>query len=271
MSKLKIGISQGRLIKSPKNQLQWFPGEKWREEFLIANKIGLNHIELLAELKHNPNNPIWTKEGRDQLKKYSHKYKIQNYSACFDYLIENPINFDFSIKSDLFIYSKNFIDACSELNIKAIILPLLGVNDLKKSKLKILTRFLEAIAPYAFEKNIFIAIESLAAPDLIIKLLEDFLKYKSGCVYDTGNRVLLSNNQEEDILRLSNFINHIHIKDKNLKNENVILGHGIVDFESIFSAIFKINYKGTLTMETNRGENPEETAINNIKLINKYL
>ena len=50
MEKLKIGISQGRLIKPPNNELQWFPGIKWKEEFQIANQIGLNHIELLAEV-----------------------------------------------------------------------------------------------------------------------------------------------------------------------------------------------------------------------------
>ncbi len=271
MKRLKIGISQGRLIKPPNNELQWFPGIKWKEEFDIANQIGLNHIELLAEVNHNKNNPLWTKSGRNEIKKYSQKYKVENYSACFDYLIENRINDNISEKSGIFIYSKKFIDACSELNIKMIILPFLGENNLELSKLKPIREYLEILVPYAFSKRIFISIESLAEPELIIKLLEKFLTFSSGCVYDTGNRVLLSKNQEKDIVKLSKYINHVHIKDKNEKNENVVLGNGIVDFDNIFSALNKIEYKAMFTMETNRGENPKMTAIQNIELIKKIL
>lgn len=271
MNKLKIGISQGRLIKPPNNELQWFPGPKWKEEFLIAKKIGLNHIEFLAEIKHNPSNPIWTKKGRDEIKACSREYEIQNYSACYDYLIENTIIDDFSINSHLYIYTKKFIDACSELNLKMIILPLLGNNNLNNLNMERVRKFLEIVIPYAFNKKIFISIESLADPILITELLKNFLNYSTGCVYDTGNRVLLSNDQENDILSLSQFIKHIHIKDKNKINENVILGNGIVDFEKIFSGLRKINYKGIFTMETNRGEDPLKTAINNIKLIKKFL
>ena len=48
---MRIGISQGRLIRPPNNQLQWFPGKKWKEEFILAKQIGINHIEFLAEEK----------------------------------------------------------------------------------------------------------------------------------------------------------------------------------------------------------------------------
>ena len=271
MKRLKIGISQGRLIKPPNNELQWFPGIKWKEEFQIANQIGLNHIELLAEVYHNKSNPLWNKSGRNEINNYSQKYKIENYSACFDYLIKNEISEDFSEKSDISIYSKRFIDACSELNVKIIILPFLGENNLELSKIKTINKYLEVLIPYAFGKEIAISVESLAEPELIKELLEKFLKYSSGCVYDTGNRVLLSKDQEKDILNLSKFVNHIHIKDKNEKNENVILGNGIVDFQKIFSALIKIKYEGMFTMETNRGDNPTMTAIQNIQLINKFF
>ena len=271
MKRLKIGISQGRLIKPPNNELQWFPGIKWKKEFQIANQIGLNHIELLAEVNHNKLNPLWTKSGRNEINKYSQKYKIENYSACFDFLIKNEISEDFSEKSDIITYSKRFIDACSELNVKIIILPFLGENNLELSKIKTINNYLEVLVPYAFGKEISISVESLAEPELIKKLLEKFLNYSSGCVYDTGNRVLLSKDQEKDILNLSKFINHIHIKDKNEKNENVVLGNGIVDFKKIFLALIKIEYQGLFTMETNRGENPKLTAIQNLQLINKFF
>ena len=33
----QIGICQGRLTQPPGNQLQWFPGEKWKNEFYFSS------------------------------------------------------------------------------------------------------------------------------------------------------------------------------------------------------------------------------------------
>ena len=57
---LKFGIIQGRLINSPPGCLQWFPQKEWRDEFQKASELGINFIELISEINHNPDNPIWT-------------------------------------------------------------------------------------------------------------------------------------------------------------------------------------------------------------------
>ena len=56
-------------------------------------------------------------------------------------------------------------------------------------------------------------------------------------------------------------------KDKDLKGQNVVLGKGSVNFDSICRAIKKIKYKGKLVFETNRGNNPINTMINNKEFI----
>ena len=38
---LKLGIVQGRLLQSPPDQLQWFPQERWEEEFPLAEETAL--------------------------------------------------------------------------------------------------------------------------------------------------------------------------------------------------------------------------------------
>ena len=88
-------------------------------------------------------------------------------------------------------------------------------------------------------------------------------------VYDTGNRVKKGINQFKEILDLKDKIIHVHIKDKNLLGNNVIIGRGIVNFKNIFFALKKINYKNNFTFETNRGLNPIKTMIQNIKFIKK--
>ena len=65
------------------------------------------------------------------------------------------------------------------------------------------------------------------------------------------------------------------MKDKNIYNKNVIIGEGIVNFESIFKALKKIKYKGSFAIESQRGNNIEHQAFKNYiffkKLINQYL
>ena len=145
MKKYNIGISQGRLIRPPNNELQWFPGNKWREEFLIAQKIGINHIEFLAEIYHNHSNPLWSNEGRSEIYKCSEKYNIERYSACFDFIIKNKIINNLSINSEIIEYSKDFINACHKIGIKIIILPFLGENDLNDLNLITIKKYLEII------------------------------------------------------------------------------------------------------------------------------
>ena len=63
---------------------------------------------------------------------------------------------------------------------------------------------------------------------------------------------------------------HFHIKDKNWKGDNVVLGSGSVNFSKIFEAIKKIKYKGKFTFETNRGNNPIITMKKNLKHIYNF-
>ena len=49
---------QGRLTQSPPGCLQWFPQDGWEEEFQIASNIGVNYIELIAEINHNSKNHV---------------------------------------------------------------------------------------------------------------------------------------------------------------------------------------------------------------------
>ena len=82
-------------------------------------------------------------------------------------------------------------------------------------------------------------------------------------------------NSYQDILEFKNNIRHVHLKDKNFFNKNVIIGKGKVDFESIFVALKKIKYKGSFTIESQRGKNIEFQATKNYnffkELIKKYI
>ena len=109
----------------------------------------------------------------------------------------------------------------------------------------------------ALETNL----ESIELSTLLKKIKKIYL------VYDTGNRFDKKKDQYLEIISLKKFIIHFHLKDKNLKNKNVVLGRGKVNFRKIFQAIKKINYKKNFTFETNRGKYPLITMKNNLAFI----
>ena len=266
-SSVKFGICQGRLTTPPNNELQWFPGEKWSNEFFLGSQLGYSFIELLAERDHNEDNPLWSEIEREKIIKTSQEANIYIYSACLDYIIEHS----FHEKSDLDIaiidYSKNFINSCEHIGIKLIVLPFLEESSLSSDNSHLVVKYLKIIGDYANKKGIEIAIESIAKPELIIKVLEKIDDLKIGVVFDTGNRVLISENLSDEIKKLSNYINHVHLKDRDKNNNNIIIGTGIVDFISVFKALKEINYKGSYSFESNRGNNAINTAKHNLEYI----
>ena len=82
---------------------------------------------------------------------------------------------------------------------------------------------------------------------------------------------LKSINQFKEISSLKNKIIHVHLKDKDSKGNNVVLGNGIVNFKDVFFALKKINYKRNFCFETNRGADPIKTMLKNIKFIKKLV
>ena len=79
------------------------------------------------------------------------------------------------------------------------------------------------------------------------------------------------NLQYQEIIKLKKHIIHVHLKDKNFNGDNVILGTGSVNFDAIFMALKRIKFKGKFVFETNRGNNPRKTMLNNKNYILKKV
>lgn len=255
---LDFGIVQGRLIQSPPNELQWFPGDKWFDEFVIAEKIGIKFIELLAEREFNKKNPLWSEKGRDEIKKASEKNNIKIYSTCTDYIINHGI---LGHEAELVKQNvKRFIDATAILKSSVVIFPLLEESNVTPENMLTFVQPIKKFAKYASEKNISIYLETLLKAEDLDLFLREIDQPNVYCVFDTGNRILESSDLSGEIKLLNNKIKHVHIKDKNSNGENVLLGTGKVNFYEIFQALSDINYSGPLVFETTRGSDPILTA-----------
>ena len=133
---------------------------------------------------------------------------------------------------------------------------------------------LKKICKYSYKFNIEILIESNISPNLFSILKKRINMKNFFLLYDTGNRAFLKENLYQDLLSFGKNVNHIHLKDKNKFNKNVMINTGVVNFLKIFRNLKKISYKKSFTIEATRGKDPMKTAKKNLlyfrNLIKKY-
>ena len=259
---INFGIVQGRLIQSPPDCLQWFPQDRWQDEFNIASNIGINYIELISEVQHNQENPIWTDNGIKKIKKLVKDNDLTLHTLCNDFIVEHSFLLEDVIQQNI-----NLLSQGKKLGVEKYIMPFFESSELTIDNMKEYIDPIRRVAKVANDGNILLCLETILTGQELIELLNLIKMPNVKAVYDTGNRVAFGHDLSSDIRLLSDNIAHVHIKDKNKNNENVLLGTGLVDFDSVFYALNDINYSGAYTFETTRGRNPIETAKFNMNVV----
>ena len=256
---------QGRLTQSPPGRLQWFPQSAWQKEFAIASEIGIKYIELIAEVQHNLNNPIWTDKGIKEIKQLVKDNSLTLHALCNDYIVEHSFLLEEVVEQNI-----SLLNQVKKLGVEKYIMPFFDSSELTTSNMQDYIEPIKQVAKVANDGNILICLETILKGQELIELLRLINMPNVKVVYDTGNRVAFGHDLSSDIRLLGERIAHVHIKDKNKDNENVLLGTGLVNFESVFYALNDINYVGPYTFETTRGSNPINTAKYNINVVNFF-
>lgn len=263
-----FGIVQGRLTVPPEGELQWFPQGYWQDEFVTAQEIGIEFIELLTEREHNQDNPVWSQSGRNEIKAASRSTGRSLYSICNDYIINHSLLRDSAGETAAQVCK--FLEVGAELGCKVAVFPLLEQSDLTSTSSAELVPLIRRFARIAAKFDMLICIESMLDGATLKAFLECVAEANVKCVFDTGNRVLDNPDLASEIRLLGEWIAHVHIKDKNALGKNVLLGTGLVNFTEAFRAINEIGYSGPLVFETTRGKNPLETVKFHMALCNFF-
>lgn len=272
----KIGIIQGRITPSH-GVIQKFPDDEWLDEFKIAQLIGFDFIEFLADASFNEKNPLWTGQNLDQVTLGLEVNKLSAYSLCVDHIMSRPLthgedNETEASYCDLLSIVKNAI----EIGTRYCVLPFLEGASLRGDSFKLTQAqsVIHRLLADTQDSSIVFCLETDLPYEEHIQLIAPFGD-RVGICYDTGNRTSFGFDPHQEILLFNAHIKHIHIKDKNKDGKNVLLSEGIVDFDAVFQSLAVINYAHAFTLETNRGENEEQTAKKHIvflkNLITKYL
>lgn len=237
---MKFGIVQGRLTES--QELQAFPKD-WQREFYIAEAIGLDYVELISERLHNTNNPIWSTN-------INILDRILNVPViCNDYIINHSLKDDAGAR----LWTYRLIEQANLINCGLVVLPMYEESE------NVTTDIISEVELYAAKNNTSIALETTENDSPF------------NIAYDTGNRVAEGLNLALDIKMLGKRIVHVHIKDKDWRGNNVLLGTGMVNFKEVCQALKDIGYDGTMTFETVRGKDPIRTAKYNLEFIRFFL
>jgi len=257
-----FGVVQGRLSKSPNNRLQWFPQDCWQEEFHKCKRLNLDFVELLDERSYNPNNPIWSSVGRDEIKSVVLETNRTIYSSCTDYIIDNSLLLGSTLDHVL-----DYFQVSEELGCKIAILPLMEESGVTE---KNFDKYVSVVRKLCNSTNLTICLETLLNCKTLNYFIDQVNVKNLKCVFDTGNRSHTSKDLSKEIVFLSDKIGHVHLKDKNKKGENVYLGTGKVNFCNIFKSLKEIGYNESFVFESVRGNDPIKTMEHNIEFINFF-
>ncbi|MDD5454071.1 MAG: TIM barrel protein [Candidatus Ratteibacteria bacterium] len=277
---ITYGIMQGRLTEPGGRGIQFFPFENWKDEFEIARQIGMDEIEFIFDYENYKKNPLWSKEGIEEIKTLMMETGIRVNSICFDYFMRKPF-FKANGKAErklLYQENKIFLEkimkVSADLGIKLIEIPLVDSSAIKTGEEKELFReFLCTIFKQQADNSIYIGLETDFSPLELKKYIESFNNLFIKANYDTGNSSALGYNVYQEIIILKELIFNIHIKDRVLNGGTVQLGSGNADFVSFFKALKEINYSGSLILQAARGEDgyERETVAGQLNFVKEYV
>jgi len=259
----------GRLSSPINKKIQAFPISSWRNEFQQAKNIGFESMEWVFDLHDNP---IMCDDGVTEIITHSKKTGVEINSLCADYFMEKKL-FGVStsqLQKNIDVLLK-LIAQCRKSNISILELPFVDVSSLKADADR--EQILKNLGPAlraADDNEVIIALETDLPPDTFKELLIKFDHPKIMANYDVGNSTSNCYDISKELKVLKNWIINVHVKDRLKKGHTVPLGTGDTDFETFFSSLDKINYKGELIIQGAR-EDLTDNRISAEYTCKKYL
>ena len=163
-------------------------------------------------------------------------------------------------------YFNKIINKLSYFTDSTLIVPIQNVF-FEKKNYKNLIKKISYFIEKSNIKKVKISFEVQVSLQTILRLKKDLNNELFKITFDTGNIFLIDRCNKSLITyfnKTKHFINHVHLKDRDINDNNVIFGTGIINFKEFFKIIKKAQYNQTCTFETNRGQNFLKTAKNNL-------
>ncbi len=259
----RLGILQGRLVPSATGLLQCAPGPRWEEELRLAGRLGLAHIELLAERVPEPANVVWSPEGRRALGLAAADSGVGVRSLCLD----EPLEVPFAGAEVAAEVAGRLVPVVDDLGLTVVVVPLFEASELLDGTWGPAAEAVRELAGRLGRRGARVALELSLPAGEALGFLDLVASPSVGICHDTGNAVALGLRPETEIALLGARLWHLHAKDKDGGGTNVEFGRGLVDFGAVVAALGAVGFSGLVTMEATRGDDPPATAAAHRRLL----
>ena len=269
----KIGIIQGRLSPRPFPLLQAFPRDSWKQEFIYAKELGYDFIEWIFEENDYKNNPIWTPEGREEIKKCIIDTGIPVESVCADFFLENPFfrSQSYSLE-DLIDKFKSLISYSADIGASVILLPVLENAEITcPEDEKVLVSVLKECLGTMDRYGVKVGLETELEAKEYYRLSAQFKSDHVGAYYDTGNCAFRGHDMKKDMEVLSPVLIQVHVKDRTVGGGSVFLGTGDTNFAQGIPYLQKNGYKGNYVLQSYFEDDYLGNAKKNLEYIRRLI
>jgi hexulose-6-phosphate isomerase len=236
---------QGRLVPPEGGRFQSFPRERWRDEFALAAKAGLNAIEWIFDVDGEDVNPLANDLGVDEIHALSRRTGIAVRSLCADYFMDRPFLRTTQEERDELIQKMDWLlSRCSIVGIGRVVIPFVDKSRIESEEEKLETlSILRTLLPSAEKYNVELHLETSLAPQSFAELLEQCPHPLLRVNYDSGNSCSLGS---------------VHIKDRRLGGGTVPLGTGNANLPAVFQGLAALSYRGDYVLQIARSEPGQE-------------
>ncbi len=253
---------QGRLSPLIDGKIQAFPWPYWQNEFSIAAENGFGIMEWTLDQERLYENPLMNSMGRAKIRQLMSQYNISIPSLTGDCFMQAPFyklpKQHKSLLNDL----NNIINACADLDVKTILIPLVDKGRLEnKQQEEVLLEGLAQFKPILKKNKIKISFESDFEPLKLAEFIAQLEPEYFGITYDIGNSAALGYKPEKEIQTYGHRIINVHIKDRVLGGITVPLGQGDADIPAALQALHHIGYSGNYILQTARADNDDHVGV----------
>lgn len=252
---------------------QAFPIGMWKDEFLVAQRLGLDLIEFILDFNDAEQNPLLRSGGANEISSVAESSGVSVNTICADYFMEAPLHSsDVSVAQESLKVLQRLLETASKLEITDIVIPCVDQSSLNTSEL--INRFIRQVSmiiPEIEERNVNLSLETDLPPRNFAELLESLNSENITVNYDIGNSAALGFDPEEELEFYGDRITDIHIKDRILGGGPVLLGEGSANFDKFFAKLDKFNYRGPFIMQAYRDEQGVSVFERQLDWVKRYI
>lgn len=223
-------------------------------EFSIAKRAGIRSMEWTLDQERLHENPLMTTEGRALIRSLCEDNELIIPSLTGDCFMQAP--FWKSGGANRERLHKDFISVCvasSAIGIKLIVVPLVDNGSLENIEQEdLLVEFLLAEQKSFETLNVSIIFESDYSPEKLRRFIARLPAACFGINYDIGNSAAIGFNPKDEFFHYGDRVLNVHVKDRILGGVTVPLTKGNAQFETVFSELARIGYRGNFILQTAR-------------------